>query len=186
MPSSSIPYSRLSSNPSPQPPPAPSKFPKGFLSLKNVPKILAIILLLSILTYLVYDTFLGPHIIWDELLSLNKWIEKSGSTGPIYLSIILTILTLLGIPATIFIIGGGFAFTERFGTLGMLYNFVACYLGCTVGGCCAFFLGRYFFRERVRTFIRKRKMRIVRAIDIAMKKEGERGERGGLANYTER
>ena len=27
-------------------------------------------------------------------------------------------------------------------------------------------------------------MRIVRAIDIAMKNEGESGERGGLANYT--
>ena len=89
-----------------------------------------------------------------------------------YLTCLLVGLTVLGVPATIFIIGGGFAFTERFEHYGLLINFAACYVGCTVGGCIAFFLGRYFFRRTVRAYIRKKKLRIVRAIDIAMKREG--------------
>ncbi|GMH73490.1 hypothetical protein TL16_g06206 [Triparma laevis f. inornata] len=124
--------------------------------------------MLSVFAYLVYDTFFGPHVVWDDLLELNKWIERSGDKG----IVMLIFLTLLGVPATIFIIGGGFAFSERYGKLGILYNFLACYVGCTIGGCCAFFLGRYFFRRTVRAYIRKKKMRIVRAIDIAMKREG--------------
>jgi uncharacterized membrane protein YdjX (TVP38/TMEM64 family) len=36
----------------------------------------------------------------------------------------------------------------------------------------AFLLGRYYLRKTVKGYIRKNKMRIVRAVDIAMKKEG--------------
>jgi hypothetical protein len=46
------------------------------------------------------------------------------------------------------------------------------YVGCTLGGAIAFLLSRYFLRKTVRAYIRKKKMKIVRAVDISMKREG--------------
>jgi len=139
---------------------------------KNAGKIAIIGIFFALFVYVCLDTFFLGHHVWDQLLELNKWIERSGDKGVLYLSVLLVALTICGVPATIFIVGGGFAFSERYERYGLLINFMACYIGCTVGACIAFFMGRYFFRRTVRAYIRKKKLRIVRAIDIAMKTEG--------------
>ncbi|GMI37529.1 hypothetical protein TrRE_jg12214, partial [Triparma retinervis] len=152
----------------------PEEHEKGwgkYCKRRHAPKIAFVIFVTGIFTYIAIDTFTTQYIL-EWMLDLNRFIQGQGDKGVLYLAVMLFFLTIFGIPATIFIVGGGFAFSERYPTYGILINILACWVGTTAGGCAAFLLGRYYLRKTVRGFIRKNKMRIVRAIDIAMKKEG--------------
>ncbi|GMI46239.1 hypothetical protein TrCOL_g283 [Triparma columacea] len=138
---------------------------------EHASKIILVVFVVGLFSYIAVDTFTTQYILgW--MLDLNRFIQNSGDKGVLYLATMLFFLTILGIPATIFIVGGGFAFSERYPTYGIVVNILACWVGTTAGGCVAFLLGRYYLRKTVKGYIRKNKMRIVRAVDIAMKKEG--------------
>ena len=138
---------------------------------KHISKMLILTVLLGLCTYFIVDTFTAHRVV-GAMLDLNKWVAHSGQAGCLYMILILTMATIVGLPVTVFCIGGAFAFSEEYGRWGLLVNVITCYIGCLLGAALSFLLGRYFFRKSVRAYIRKKKLTIVRAVDIALKNEG--------------
>ena len=139
---------------------------------ENSTKLLFSFILLGVATFFIIDTFTS-QIILGWILQLNIWIKDSGNLGILYLLILLIFVTLSGLPATLFIIGGAFAFIEEFDLyIGMAITIIVSYVGVLIGGSISFLLGRTYFRKKVRHYIRSNDLQIIRAIDTALKTQG--------------
>jgi len=110
--------------------------------------------------------------VYSLIQKLNAFVLDSHYLGLFYLAGILYVFMLLGIPVTLFLIGGGYAFSSEFGDLGIPINIAVGFVGCYSGSVTAFLISRYLLREYFRGYIRRNNIRVARAIDIAMKKEG--------------
>lgn len=71
---------------------------------EHASKIILVVFVVGLFSYIAVDTFTTQYILgW--MLDLNRFIQNSGDKGVLYLATMLFFLTILGIPATIFIVG---------------------------------------------------------------------------------
>jgi len=79
----------------------------------------------------------------EWLTALNLWLEELGLIGILAFILIYILATVLFLPGLILTIGAGFAF-------GLAWGFAGVSIGSTTGAACAFLIGRYFARDKVR------------------------------------
>ena len=117
------------------------------------------------------DSFTTKYI-YGVITKLNEFVLDSGEMGAVFLAAMLFVFTICGIPCTLFIVGGGFAFSEEYGSMGVPISVGVGFVGCYCASLVGFLISRYLLRDYFRAYIRQHNLRIVRAIDIAMKREG--------------
>lgn len=101
--------------------------------------------------------------IGEWLAALNLWLDELGPVGIVVFIFVYIFATVLFLPGAILTIGGGFVF-------GLLWGFVGVSIGSTTGAACAFLIGRYFARDKVREVAAEKPK--FRAIDHAVGKQG--------------
>src|SRR5262245_4668821 len=84
----------------------------------------------------------------DWIRSLDTWIAELGAWGILIFAIAYVVLVVLLAPAEIMSMAAGFIFG--------LWGIPLVVVSATIGATCAFLVGRYFVRKRVKEFTRKR------------------------------
>lgn len=97
--------------------------------------VLGAILLLFILSRIL------PVEVW--LKDFNKWVGDLGTAGLFVFAFGYIIFTLLMLPGAVLTIGAGLIF-------GLGWGFLAASAGSTIGAACAFLVGRFLARDKVR------------------------------------
>jgi len=116
---------------------------------KKLWKVGLILIFFLFITLLIVDSLTTKHV-YNLIKNLNEFILDQKQLGFFYLFLLLFVFTIIGIPCTLFIIGGSFAFCEEFGSIGILFNIVVGWFGCFFGAITSFSISRYLLRECIR------------------------------------
>lgn len=99
----------------------------------------------------------------EWLQTFNQWVEELGAIGMVVFIAVYILATVLFLPGAILTLGAGFAF-------GVGWGFLAVSIGSTIGAACAFLIGRYLARDKIRA--KADDYPKFSAIDKAVGKEG--------------
>jgi uncharacterized membrane protein YdjX (TVP38/TMEM64 family) len=98
----------------------------------------------------------------DWIRSLDTWIAQFGAWGILIFAIAYVVLVVLLAPAEIMSMAAGLIFG--------LWGIPLVVVSATIGATCAFLVARYFVREKVKEFTRRRKL--FKAVDTIVNEEG--------------
>jgi len=133
-------------------------------------KILILILLLCVITFVIVDSFTGHHII-DGFNVFLDWIQENPYVGALSFVGVYIVATVCFMPGSVLTIGAGFVFGRVFGIgRGLLLATLTVMFGASGGAIVAFLLGRYLLRDFVTSLAEKYPM--MKALDLAVQQNG--------------
>jgi len=97
---------------------------------------------------------------WTE--AFHRWVQELGIWGPIVFGLVYAVAVVALAPASALTIAGGLAFG--------FWAFPLVLVAATIGASLAFFVSRFFLRDRVRAFVEARAK--LRAIDKTVSEDG--------------
>jgi len=115
---------------------------------------------------------LGEQHVKRIITEFLNWVEENPGAGVGAFIGVYFVATVCFIPGSILTLGSGFVFANRFGLgLGLLFSTLSVLIGATLGSIAAFLIGRYLFRDCIRSTLYER-YTIMQAVDNAMRSEG--------------
>ena len=78
------------------------------------------------------------------------WVQDNKVLGPLLLILVYIFCTVCFIPGSILTLGAGWAFQQAYDSTGiaLVIGTLTVFIGAWIGSVCAFFLGKYVFREK--------------------------------------
>lgn len=124
--------------------------------------IVLVMLLAAILAYVFRD------FIQENIEKFLDWIRQNPYSGPIMMTLVYIVATLLFIPGSILTLGSGWALQQAYERtwLAILVGSLAIWTGAWIGSNMAMLLGRFVFRDSTKKI--SRKYEIFTAIDKAI------------------
>ncbi len=105
-----------------------------------------LVLLTAVIALIVLSRTFG---LGERLGELKEWIGKQGVWGPFIFAGIYALATVLAIPGSALTIAAGALFGSVIGTITVIF-------GATTGAALCFLISRYFARESLSAYMRKR------------------------------
>lgn len=101
-----------------------------------------------VILFLIIFIAVESEMVGEWMEGFLVWVEESEVLGMFVFMLVYVLATVMFVPGLILTLGAGFIFTKVYGIgLGIFIGTVVVFIGATIGSICAFFLGRYVFRE---------------------------------------
>ena len=137
-------------------------------------KFCSLIIIASLVWLIVeYTLYQNVHIssfTWDFL----EWLGHYGDIAVLCYVVMMSVLTLLFVPPSIFVFASGFIFRNLYGSswCGIVIAWIASFIGTMIGGSLGFWRARFLSRDLVQILLRR--YPILRAVDVAIVKNSLR------------